>query len=69
MTERKTRQCVHQNCTIRVGGLYLTCATHWFELPVELRRECYQGYQAGVDSDTYQATISKVVAWFRTNEL
>lgn len=58
-------RCPHPTCTKRVRYDYLSCAPHWFELPVGLRLEIYRAYEAEPGGEAHLAAIAQAMVFWR----
>lgn len=58
-------RCPHPACTKRVRSGYLSCAPHWFELPVGLRLEIYRAYEAEPGGEAHLAAIAQAMVFWR----
>ena len=65
MSDPRTHECPHPGCNRRVPREYLSCRQHWFELPVALRLEIYNSYQAEPLGEAHVAAMAKALEHWR----
>jgi hypothetical protein len=67
---REIRECAWPCCLVTVPAAMLMCKSHWYRVPISLRRRIWTTYRAGQEidgepSDAYWAAYRDVQRWIK----